>query len=98
MVIGGPVLRELRVGGFEDYGAESWQVRDALIRDLDVGAADIIPIYSVQTGNVDDVEALTGILAVIEEVKKDKDVVRIVSYYENGASQLVSKDRTKTFL
>jgi uncharacterized membrane protein YdfJ with MMPL/SSD domain len=98
IVIGGPVVRELRVGGFEDYGAESWQVRDALIADLGVGAPDILPVYTVKSGNVDDVEILTGIVSVIEQVKRDPDVVRVISYYENGAAQLVSRDRTHTFL
>lgn len=99
IVLGAPAIRLLKVGGFEDFGAESWQVDRALVHELGVGAPDILPIYTVKDGgNVDDVEVLTGILGVIEEVKKDPAVVRVTSYYENGATQLVSRDRTRTFL
>ena len=98
-VIGAPAVRQLRVGGFEDWSAESWQVNRALVDELGVGSPDILPIYTVKNGgNVDDIEVLTGILGVIEQVKRDPDVVRVTSYYEHGAGQLVSRDRTRTFL
>ena len=96
--LGGPVLSLLRSGGFEDPGAESWQVRGELIHDLGVGVADIIVLYGNKSGNVDDIEMLTGVLGALGKVEKDKDVVRVMSYYTTGASALVSKDRTKTFV
>ncbi|OGQ22532.1 MAG: hypothetical protein A2138_18500 [Deltaproteobacteria bacterium RBG_16_71_12] len=98
-VIGAPAVRMLRIGGFEDWSADSWQVDRALVEELGVGAPDILPIYTVKSGgNVDDIEILTGILGVIDQVKRDPSVVRVTSYYEHGATQLVSRDRTRTFL
>ncbi len=98
-VIGAPALRLLRAGGFEDWGAQSWQVDRALVNELGVGAPDILPIYQVASGgNVDDIEVLTGMLDVIDRIKRDPAVVRVTSYYEHGATQLVSRDRTRTFL
>ena len=99
IILGAPAVRMLKVGGFEDFGAESWQVDRTLVNELGGGAPDILPIYTVNGGgNVDDIEVLTGILGVIDEVKKDPAVVRVTSYYEHGATQLVSRDRTRTFL
>jgi trehalose monomycolate/heme transporter len=95
---GGPVLRMLKSGGFEDPGAESWMVRDALVRDLGVGVADIIALYTNPSGNVDDIEMLTGVLGALEKIEKDPDVVRVLSYYTTGGAPLVSKDRTRTFV
>ncbi len=96
--LGSPVLTLLRAGGFEDPGAESWRVRGELIKDLHVGVADVIALYSTPSGNVDDIEMLTGVLGALDGVEKDKDVVRVISYYTTGATALVSKDRTKTFV
>lgn len=95
---GAPVMGMLRTGGFEDFGAESWQVRERLINELGTGVADIIALYENPSGNVDDVEMLSAILGVIDVIEKDKDVVRVISYYTTGAPTLVSTDRTKTFV
>lgn len=96
--LGQPVMGMLRTGGFEDFGAESWQVREALVNEIGTGVADIIALYENKSGNVDDVEMLTALLGVIETIEKDKDVVRVISYYTTGAEGLVSKDRSKTMV
>ena len=96
--LGAPVMAMLRNGGFEDFGAESWQVRESLIRELGTGSADIIALYENPSGNVDDVEMLSAMLGVLDVLEKDKDVVRVVSYYTTGAASLVSSDRSKTFI
>jgi uncharacterized membrane protein YdfJ with MMPL/SSD domain len=96
--LGQPVMGMLRTGGFEDFGAESWQVREALVNEIGTGVADIIALYENKSGNVDDVEMLSALLGVIEKVEKDKDVVRVISYYTTGAEGLVSKDRSKTMV
>lgn len=92
------VLPLMRSGGFEDPTAESWQVRDILNEELALGNADVIAIYDIKSGTIDDVEVLTALLPVIEEVKKQNMVVRVGSHYDTGAPALVSADRTKTFL
>lgn len=92
------VLQLLRAGGFEDMGAESWQVRDELINELQVGHADIIALYSVRSGTVDDIEVLSEVVAATERITKDPALVRVMSTYETGAPQLISRDRQKTFV
>jgi RND superfamily putative drug exporter len=97
-IFGGSVMSLLRSGGFEDFGAESWQVRESLIHDLGIGVADVMALYTNKSGNVDDVEMLSGVLGAIEKIEGDKDVVKVLSYYSTAASSLVSKDRTRTMV
>lgn len=92
------VMPLLRSGGFEDPTAESWQVRDVLNQELGLGNADVIAIYEVKSGTIDDVEVLSVLLPVIEEAKKVDMVVRVGSHYDTGAPAFVSPDRSKTFL
>lgn len=92
------VLPLLRSGGFEDPSAESWQVRDVLTEKMHLGNADIIAIYTVASGTIDDVEFLSAVLPVIEQVRADKEVVRIMSTFDTGAAGLVSAARDKTFV
>jgi RND superfamily putative drug exporter len=96
--LGSPVLSLLRAGGFEDAGAESWRVRNELVKGLGVGVADIIALYSRKVGAVDDIEMRSGVMAAIHRIEAEPDVVRVVSYYTTGAAALVSRDRTATFI
>jgi uncharacterized membrane protein YdfJ with MMPL/SSD domain len=92
------VLPMLRAGGFEDPSAESWRVRSILVDEMKIGSGDVVAIYSVDSGTVDDVEVLSAVLPALEEAKKDKDVVRIASMWDTGADAFVSKDRKRTFV
>ncbi|HEY1099550.1 MAG TPA: MMPL family transporter, partial [Myxococcota bacterium] len=92
------VLPLLRSGGFEDPTAESWQVRDILTGEMGLGNADLLVIYSIPSGTIDEVEVLGAILPAVEEAKKDPDVVRVSSVYETGAPMFASADRTKTLV
>ncbi len=92
------VLPLLRSGGFEDPTAESWQVRDVLTGEMKLGNADLIAVYSVASGTIDDVEVLAALLPVIELVKHEPEVVRVTSTFDNGSAAFVSADRSKTFI
>ncbi len=92
------VLPLLRSGGFEDPTAESWQVRDVLTGEMHLGNADLIAVYSVASGTIDDVEFLSAVLPVLEQVKADKEVVRVFSTFDAGSQALVSPARDKTFV
>lgn len=92
------VLPLLRSGGFEDPTAESWQVRDVLTGEMGLGNADLVAILSVTSGTIDDVEVITAVFPLLEDIKKDKAVVRVGSVYDTGAQALVSPDKSKTFL
>jgi uncharacterized membrane protein YdfJ with MMPL/SSD domain len=92
------VMPLLRSGGFEDPTAESWQVRDVLTSELGLGNPDLVVIYSVTTGTIDDVEVLNAILPASEAAKKDPDVVRVATIYDTGAAAFASADRKHTFV
>lgn len=91
------VLPMLRSGGFEDPTAESWQVRDLLSEKLQLGNADLIAIYTVASGTVDDVEFLSAMLPALEQVKKDPEVVRVTSTFD-GVDAFTTKARDRTFV
>jgi RND superfamily putative drug exporter len=92
------VLPKLRAGGFEDPAAESWRVYDKLVRTLGIGAGDIVAIYTVPTGTVDDVAVLSAVLPAVEAVKADPSVIRVASMWDTGADTFVSRDRRRTFV
>ncbi len=91
------VMPLLRSGGFEDPTAESWQVVGVLTEEMALGNADLLAIYSLASGTIDEVEVLSAILPAIETTKADPDVARVTSVYETGAPMFASADRTKTF-
>jgi RND superfamily putative drug exporter len=92
------VLPMLRAGGFEDPSAESWRVRSMLVDKMKIGSGDVVVIYSVESGTVDDVEVLSAVLPALEAAKKDRDVVRIASMWDTGSDAFVSTDRKRTFV
>lgn len=92
------VLPLLRSGGFEDPTAESWQVRDILTGEMHLGNADLVAVYTVASGTIDDVEYLSAMLPVLEHVKGEKDVVRVLSSFDAAATALVSPTRDRTFV
>jgi trehalose monomycolate/heme transporter len=96
--LGSPVLGMLRVGGFEDRGAESWRVRSEMVRELGVGVADVIALYTARSGSVDDPVMQAGVMDAVRKVEAEPGVLRVMSYYTSGATILVSKHRTATFI
>jgi uncharacterized membrane protein YdfJ with MMPL/SSD domain len=92
------VLPMLRAGGFEDPAAESWRVRALMVDEMKIGTGDVVAIYTVPSGTVDDVELLSAVLPALEEVRKDPDVVTIRSMWDTGGDVFVSKDRRRTFV
>ena len=98
ILVGVPVFKHLKAGGFEDKGAESWSVKEDLEDKIKVGGGDLIAIYTAQSGTIDDVEGFGAVLAAITRVEKDPGVISVVSYYQTGAMQFVNADKTKTFV
>ncbi|MBM4281866.1 MAG: MMPL family transporter, partial [Deltaproteobacteria bacterium] len=92
------VLPMLRAGGFDDPSAESWRVRGLMVEQMKIGSGDVVAIYTVASGTVDDVEVLAAVLPALEAVKKDVDVVAVRSMWDAGGDIFVSKDRRRTFV
>ena len=98
VILGSPVFERLRAGGFEDPTSESWRVYTDLEREIKVGGADILALYTAKTGTVDDIEAYTAALDSLAKVEKDPGVVSTASWYTTQAPQLITKDKTRTFV
>ena len=98
MFLGRDVRRALKSGGFEDFSAESWRVREQLQERLGVGQADVILIYTNELGTADDPEHMAGVLGVVAKIEKDPQVVRIIDYHQTGAKQLLSKDGRRSLV
>jgi RND superfamily putative drug exporter len=88
----------LRGGGFEVPDSESHQAFEVLENDIKVGGADILALWTMPDGTVDDIEPYTAAFEAIARIEKDPSVVSHVSWYETGAPQLVTKDKQRTFL
>ena len=98
VILGSPVFERLRAGGFEDPTSESWRVYTDLEREIKVGGADILALYTAKTGTVDDIEAYPAALDSLAKVEKDPGVVSTASWYTTQAPQLITKDKTRTFV
>jgi RND superfamily putative drug exporter len=99
IVLGLPVFQLLRAGGFEDPTSQSWYVYSTLEREIKVGGADILALYTAPKGStVDDIECYTAALDAIARIEKDPAVVTTASWYTTQAPQLINKDKSRTFI
>ena len=92
------VFSRLKAGGFEVHSSESWIASQALATEIKSGGADILALWTAPSGTVDDIEAYSAAFEAIARIEKDPSVVSHVSWYETGAPQLITKDKTRTFL
>ncbi len=92
------VFPKLQAGGFEVHTSESWIASQTLESEIKSGGADILALWTAPSGTVDDIEAYSAAFEAISRVEKDPSVVSHVSWYETGAPQLITKDKSRTFL
>jgi len=94
---GGGVFTALKPGGFENPAAESAKAKQQLAADLGVGDADLIALYTVQTGTIDAPAVREAIVAALARARGDRAVQSVADFYSTGAPQLVSAQRDRTF-
>ncbi len=92
------VFPKLKAGGFEVHTSESWIASQTLEQEIKSGGADVLALWTAPSGTVDDIESYSAAFEAISRVEKDPSVVSHVSWYETGAPQLITKDKTRTFL
>ena len=97
-LMAGSVLPMLKAGGFEDPGRESWQTFEVLQREFGGGTGDVIALYKTETGTVNDVGVMAGILGVTSRLEEEAGVGAVQSLYNTDAQHFVSRDRKSTFL
>ncbi len=90
------VLGRMTGGGFSDPGSESSRAAEVTERELGRSTADVVVLYSSDAMTVDDpayAEAVTSTLGALP----GDDVLRTVSWFDTGATSLVSEDRRSTY-
>ncbi|MGH2588669.1 MAG: MMPL family transporter, partial [Dehalococcoidia bacterium] len=80
-VIGGGVFNVLKPGGFEDPTSESFAANEQLMEELNAGGADLIALYTVPSGNVEDPRVRAGVTTALDRVAQDPGVERVTSFY-----------------
>jgi uncharacterized membrane protein YdfJ with MMPL/SSD domain len=96
-LFGGGAFALLKPGGFDDPSAESYRARNLLLSQLDTGGADLLALYTVPSGSVDDPAVRDAVTAALARAAEHPGVERAVSYYSTGAPQFRSRDGTHTF-
>jgi RND superfamily putative drug exporter len=92
------VFPKLKGGGFEVPDSESHAAFTTLEREIKVGGADILALWTAEDGTVDDIEAYSAAFEAIARIEHDPNITSHVSWYETGAPQLITKDKSRTFL
>src|SRR5205085_5431200 len=90
--VGSGVFKALKPGGYDDPSTESYKARQQILREFGVGGADLVPLYTVQSGTVQDEAVRASISTALVLVAQDPAVTRVLSFYNSGAPQFVSKD------
>src|SRR5579884_2198685 len=94
---GASVTSHLKPSGYDDPSSESFRAGRMVLREFGVGDADLVPLYTVPSGSVQDEAPRAAISAALDRVAKDPSVERVLSFYNTGAAPLVSRDGTRTF-
>jgi trehalose monomycolate/heme transporter len=92
------VFGVFRGGGFEVQGSESQEAFMTIEREIKVGGADVLALWTTDSGTVDDIENYTAAIEALTRVEQDPEVLSVASWYTTQAPQLISKDRTRTFM
>jgi trehalose monomycolate/heme transporter len=96
-IVGGGAFAALKPGGFDDPTAESFTASELLLDELDAGGADLIALYAVPSGSVEEPAVRDAVTAALDRAAQDPGVERVTSFYGTGAPQFVSRDGTRTF-
>ena len=92
------VIPKLKGGGLDVPDSESHHTFALMEKEIHVGSADVLALWTNDSGPVDDIEAYAAAFAAIARVEKDPGVLSHVSWYETGAPQLITADKSRTFL
>jgi RND superfamily putative drug exporter len=96
-VLGGQVFSVLRPGGYDDPSTESYEARQLTLEKFGIGRADVVALFTVDSGTVADAAPAAAIQAAVERAKGDQSVLLALSFFNTGAPNFVSKDKNRTF-
>lgn len=91
------VFGHLTGGGFTDPEAESSVVQERLAGALPDEETDLIVLFSVPAGTVDDPAVARPVTDTLRELREHPNVRNVVSWYDTQAPALLSEDRRSTY-
>lgn len=96
-IAGAGVVKVLDPGGYDDPSTESFKARELSLEQFDLGRADFVALYTVESGKVTDPQNAAAIRSALEKGGADASVARVLSVFSTGAPQFISEDGTRTF-
>ncbi len=96
-VFGGGLFSSLAGGGFDDPTAESFKAEQRISDRLGASRADVVALYTVSSGTVDDPATSASLAAAVRRVAADPAVERVAAFATTGSPQFISRDRTRAF-
>jgi RND superfamily putative drug exporter len=96
--LGWDVFPLLKTGGFDDPSSEASRAAHVLHDELGAGAADLVVLYTIESGTIDDIEPWAGIVGAETRIAKDPGVADVNSYFSSGQEIFLSKDRRRALV
>jgi RND superfamily putative drug exporter len=98
IVYGTTLFGQLKGGGFEDPASESSKAAEALHRDLNKEDASLVVLFTSKDGSlVESSSYRQAVETTLANINGKEGVKSITSFYNTGAPQLVSNDKTSTY-
>src|SRR5579871_893419 len=97
-VFGTGVFGDLKPGGFDDPSSESFRTDRALLADRLGIDADLIALYTVDSGKITDGLIPLTVRPVLHGAALDRSVVRVLDYFDVQSSELLSNDGRSTLV
>jgi RND superfamily putative drug exporter len=95
---GAGVFGSLTGGGYDDPGSPSSRAHERITQELGRQDVDLLLLFSSPTLTVDDTAMLTRVRTSLSKLRARPEVTSVVSYYDTGSEDLVSRDRHATYV
>jgi RND superfamily putative drug exporter len=91
------VIPQLKGGGFEDKGSESYRAMQELQSTLHLDNGDIVLLFRSDAWAVADPRYAAAVQATLGRLNGQANVDRVVSFYNSGNPAFVSNDQHSTY-
>jgi len=95
---GAGVFGSLTGGGYDDPGSPSSRAHARITQELGRQDVDLLVLYSSPTLTVDDTAMVTRVRNSLNSLRARPEVTSVVSYYDTGSEDLVSRNRHATYV
>ncbi|HEY8453113.1 MAG: MMPL family transporter [Micromonosporaceae bacterium] len=91
------VFDELTGGGFDDPASESYRAQERIEAEFGTIATHLLVLYSSEDATVDDPGFAGPVMATLDRLRQQPEVVAVTSWYDTRDPSLVSTDRHATY-